>query len=165
MQPPLRASFLRRLPRRQWMGMFAAGLCLSLAIAALGAFGFGPVEQVDNAVLDAFMRRFASGTQAQHTVVVDIDDVSLSAVGQWPWPRYRIASLIDRIAAQKPAAIALDILFPEEDRVSLANIQQTYKRDFGIDVSFAGLPQGMLDNDGYLGQEIARAGVVGATYF
>jgi HD-GYP domain-containing protein (c-di-GMP phosphodiesterase class II) len=165
MQPLLHASFARRLARRQWVGMFAAGTGVAVVIAVLGACRFGPVERVDNAVLDTFVRVFASGAQARHTVVVDIDDVSLSAVGQWPWPRYRIASLIDRIAAQKPAAIALDILFPEEDRSSLANIQQTYKRDFGIDVSFAGLPDGMLDNDGFLGHEIARAGVVGSTYF
>ncbi|MEO9078019.1 MAG: HD domain-containing phosphohydrolase, partial [Rhodanobacter sp.] len=48
---------------------------------------------------------------------------------------------------------------------SLADLQRTFKRDFGIDVSFNGVPAGLQDNDGYLGQAMARADVVGARYF
>ncbi len=51
-------------------------------------------------------------------IVVAIDDASLSAMGQWPWPRSKLAEIIDRIAAQHPAAIAIDAFFPEPDRLS-----------------------------------------------
>lgn len=145
--------------------MLAAGLGVAVCIGLLGAYGAGPVARLDDLVLDAFVRHGANDAPVDDTVVVDIDDVSLSAVGQWPWPRYRVASLIQKLAAQQPAAIGLDILFPEPDRSSLNNIRQTFKRDFGVDVAFTGVPDGLLDNDGYLGFEIGQAGVVGSNYF
>jgi serine phosphatase RsbU (regulator of sigma subunit) len=50
------------------------------------------------------------------TVVVDED--SLARYGQWPWPRTLVARLVRQIAASKPRVLALDILFPEPDRLS-----------------------------------------------
>lgn len=52
--------------------------------------------------------------------IVEIDERALAEHGQWPWPRSRLAALIDRIAAAGPAAIGLDLLFPEADRYSPA---------------------------------------------
>lgn len=154
-----------RLSRKSTLSIFVIGLGVSFIIGALGFWQSHPTARLDHAFLDTFLKYSASGQRARDTVVVDIDDVSLSAVGQWPWPRYRVASLIQRIAAHQPAAIGLDVLFPEADRSSLVNIQHTFKRDFGIDVAFSGVPDGLLDNDGYLGYEMARAGVVGSNYF
>ena len=48
-------------------------------------------------------------------VVVEIDQKSLTAIGQWPWPRSVMAELVAAIHRHKPAAIALDILMPEVD--------------------------------------------------
>ncbi|WP_394000174.1 CHASE2 domain-containing protein [Luteimonas sp. WGS1318] len=151
--------------RRQGLCVLVAGVLVAVAVGIGGLLRVAPVERLDNAVLDGLMRATASGVPAPDAVVVDIDDVSLSAVGQWPWPRYRLAALVERIAADRPAAIALDILLPEADRVSLADIQKTFQRDFGIDVAITGVPDGLLDNDGYLGHAMAEAGVVGARYF
>lgn len=157
-------SFVR-LPRRQAFFFVLAGLSIALAIGLGGLFNVAPVARLDRFMLDTLLVRTASGAPAPDTVVVDIDEVSLSALGQWPWPRYRVAELVQRIAAEHPSAIAMDVTFPEPDRASLTDIQQTFKRDFGIDLSFNGVPAGLLDNDGYLGQEMARADVVGARYF
>ncbi|MEO7071759.1 MAG: CHASE2 domain-containing protein [Rhodanobacter sp.] len=154
-----------RLPRRLGLFFVLAGVMTAVAVGLGGVFGIAPVARLDRLVLDSLLVRTASGAAAPGTVVVDIDEVSLSAVGQWPWPRYRVAELIKQIAAAHPSAIAMDIVFPEADRASLADIKQTFKRDFGIDVSFHGVPPGLLDNDGYLGQEMARADAVGARYF
>ncbi len=51
-------------------------------------------------------------------VVVEIDQKSLAALGQWPWPRTRLADLIDMIAKAHPAAIGVDIMMPEADPLS-----------------------------------------------
>jgi HD-GYP domain-containing protein (c-di-GMP phosphodiesterase class II) len=154
-----------RLPRRQALFFLLAGLLIALAVGLGGLFNVAPATRPDRFALDTLLVQTASGAPASGTVVVDIDEVSLSALGQWPWPRYRVAQLIERIAAAHPSAIAMDIVFPEPDRASLADIQQTFKRDFGLDVSFNGVPAGLQDNDGFLGQEMARADVVGARYF
>ena len=148
----------------------ALALPLAAAVVALGIglleFNGAPaLQRVDNVFLDSFVSHATVDTPRSDTIVIDIDEVSLSAVGQWPWPRYRVASMIQRVAATGPAAIGLDILFPESDRTSLANIQQTFKRDFGVDMAFSGVPGGLLDNDGFLGHVLAETDVVGATYY
>jgi len=157
-------SFSRALTRRNAAMVFLLGAAVSAAVAVLAACRVAPLARLDDAALDALLAASASHAPATDTVSIDIDDVSLAAVGQWPWPRYRVAALIDRIAAGRPAAIALDILLPEEDRTSLANVRATFKRDFGLDIAITGVPPGLEDNDGFLGQEMARADVVGSSY-
>jgi adenylate cyclase len=50
--------------------------------------------------------------------IVDIDDKSLSRLGQWPWPRGLVAQLIDRLREAGVALVAFDIDFAEPDRTS-----------------------------------------------
>lgn len=154
-----------RVSRRQATVGALSGLVMALLVVAAALLGAPPLVALDHAVFDGFMQRAAVGEKPQQTLVIDIDDASLAALGQWPWPRYRIASLLQKVAAEKPAAVALDILFPEADRSSLSQLQENFKRDFGIDMSFTGVPAELLDNDGYLGQEITRANAITANYF
>ena len=48
-------------------------------------------------------------------VVVDIDRASIDALGAWPWPRATMARLVEAVATERPAAIAIDVLFSEPD--------------------------------------------------
>lgn len=50
--------------------------------------------------------------------IVDIDEASLAAVGQWPWSRQVMATMALRLTELGAAAIAFDVLFPEPDRLS-----------------------------------------------
>jgi adenylate cyclase len=50
--------------------------------------------------------------------IVDIDEQSLEQLGQWPWPRDKLAELVDRLHAAGAAAIAFDFIFAEPDRLS-----------------------------------------------
>lgn len=46
-------------------------------------------------------------------VVVDLDEASIGALGPWPWPRSRIADLLEALAGPYQArAVGLDIVFP-----------------------------------------------------
>lgn len=47
-------------------------------------------------------------------VIVDIDDTTLNKEGRWPWPRSKVATLVQRIKEEGAAVIAFDILFPEK---------------------------------------------------
>ncbi len=55
-------------------------------------------------------------------VVIDIDEPSLSRMapefGRWPWPRDTLATVLDYIEQQQPAAIVWDIVFSDADRIS-----------------------------------------------
>ncbi|HEX4044889.1 MAG TPA: adenylate/guanylate cyclase domain-containing protein [Gammaproteobacteria bacterium] len=46
--------------------------------------------------------------------VIDIDDKSLQIEGQWPWPRAKMADLVDKLAAAGAAEIVFDIFFSEK---------------------------------------------------
>jgi CHASE2 domain-containing sensor protein len=55
-------------------------------------------------------------------VVIDIDEASLARMGKefgrWPWPRDTLATVLEHIEGQKPAAVVWDILFSDSDRMS-----------------------------------------------
>jgi adenylate cyclase len=48
--------------------------------------------------------------------IVDIDEPSLARLGQWPWPRSVLASLVSRLQQDGAAAIGFDVTFAEPDR-------------------------------------------------
>ena len=54
--------------------------------------------------------------------IVDIDEQSLSKIGQWPWPRTTVANLLLELASKGAAVVAFDILFAEPDRSSVEEI-------------------------------------------
>ena len=54
----------------------------------------------------------------QPAVIVDIDEASMSAYGQWPWPRTLLADLVTKLARLGSVVIAFDIIFAEPDRMS-----------------------------------------------
>lgn len=57
----------------------------------------------------------------QGVIVVAIDDQSLTAFGQWPWPRALHADLLQRLKAGGVRAVGLDIIFAEPDRLNHTN--------------------------------------------
>ena len=52
---------------------------------------------------------------SDRVVIVAIDEKSLKKDGRWPWPRTRLAKLVDKLSNSGVAAIGLDLLFPEKD--------------------------------------------------
>lgn len=88
--------------------------------------------------------------------IIDIDDASLRKLGQWPWPRNKLAEMVDRLNGAGASAIAFDILFAEEDRTSPANIVEIWERaDLLNDVRLKSIP----DHDDMLAESISKANV------
>ncbi len=155
------ASVLRR--RASWMFLVSLGLSL---VFGLGAWQqWAPLQALDRLAYDQLSRLAATDAEATGVQVVSIDEASLAALGQWPWPRYRVAQLLARIAEAEPAAIAVDVLFSEADRTSLKALQQSFKHDFGVELQVSGVPEDLQDNDGYLGYVMGQIGAVGARFF
>jgi len=67
---------------------------------------------------DACQRLAPRARVSAPVVIVDVDGPSLARHGQWPWPRTVLARLVDRLAGTNPAAIGVDIIMPEADRLS-----------------------------------------------
>lgn len=93
-----------------------------LATAILSAMmlmpGDGPLPALRLALFDAFQRAMPRQRVSGPVHIVAIDEAAIRTYGQWPWPRTRLAELIDRTAAARPLAIGLDIIMPEADMSS-----------------------------------------------
>ncbi|WDP93357.1 MAG: CHASE2 domain-containing protein [Desulfobacter sp.] len=122
-------------------------------------------SSLDYFFYDRFMEIGSLPESDNRIIIVDIDETSLSQIGQWPWPRYRLAQMLTALSAMAPEAVALDILLPEPDRTSLNTLKAQFKKDFNLDLEFTGIPQVLRDNDAYLAQVLAQTGTLGARYF
>ncbi|MBI3362426.1 MAG: adenylate/guanylate cyclase domain-containing protein [Chloroflexi bacterium] len=97
--------------RVTWQTLVAIALIAIVGLAQL----FGVFEVLDLRATDfAFFLRGRRQPESP-VVILAIDEESFRQSGyQWPWPRSYIARIISAVAAQKPAAIVLDIFFYEE---------------------------------------------------
>ena len=110
------SSILARLPgvlSHAW-GL-ALVLCVCLGAWAMWLLDPIALQSLRLAQFDQFQRWHPRPTLPVAVRVVDIDEASLTAYGQWPWPRSRVAELVERLHAGGAAVIAFDVLFVEPD--------------------------------------------------
>lgn len=94
------------------------GLVLIAALAALRLADPPPVSALRLAYFDGLQRIAPRQPAASPVRVVDIDEGSLAALGQWPWPRDRLAELTRRLTLAGARTVAFDVIFAEPDRLS-----------------------------------------------
>ncbi|HEX2890743.1 adenylate/guanylate cyclase domain-containing protein [Vineibacter terrae] len=106
---------------RRWSRRLPVVAPLLILVAALALRMADPpgVARLRDFAFDTFQRLQPRSYDPQWNVrIVDIDEASLAAYGQWPWPRDRIARLVDKLTEQGAAVIAFDVLFAEPDASS-----------------------------------------------
>ena len=110
--------------------------------------------------------------------IVDIDEPSLAAIGQWPWPRVVLADLVTRLTAMDARVIVFDMVFAEPDRTSPTSIIGTWQRaqqlaaannpeHQTLDVAgLSRLTEQLSDHDAVFAQAIGASGrvVTGLTF-
>jgi adenylate cyclase len=97
--------------------VFAVGVLALAASAAAMALSPDPVGWTRARGFDAYQGAVSLGGGAPPSAAaVVIGERSLSEFGSWPWPRTRLADLIDRLAATGPRAVALAIVLDEAGR-------------------------------------------------
>jgi adenylate cyclase len=96
------------------------GLALAVLVVALAIRAVDPgfVEGTRLHGFDAAQRLWPRSEAIDPVQIVAVDEESLAAKGQWPWPRTLVADLVRRIAAGRPDVLGIDILFAEPDRFS-----------------------------------------------
>ncbi|HEX6929710.1 MAG TPA: CHASE2 domain-containing protein, partial [Gammaproteobacteria bacterium] len=98
-----------------------AGITLALlmvfVVHVAGIGNIRLVSQLENFAYDARVRLTMPGAGDSQVVILDIDERSISAEGQWPWPRDRLAATLDQLFDRYHArAVGFDMAFPEADR-------------------------------------------------
>jgi adenylate cyclase len=151
---------LRALPRwfKRRIG-YARLLCLALLIgfAALRVADPAPVEEIRVRTFDAFQRVDPRKKTARPVTIVDIDDKSLEKLGQWPWPRTRIADLITELTGLGAVVIAFDAVFPEPDRLNPAVAADTFPQ---LDEETRSKLRSLPSNDQIFADAIRKSRVV-----
>jgi adenylate cyclase len=83
------------------------------------ALGIWPVElltRVENYFYDLRVRLTLQEGVDPRVVIIDIDELSQAEQGRWPWPRDRLASLVDRLFDDYGArVVGFDVMFPEPE--------------------------------------------------
>jgi adenylate cyclase len=78
-----------------------------------------PVARLRLSVFDSYLNLAPRPADERFPVrIVDIDEPSLAKIGQWPWPRTRLAAIIDALKAAGARTITLDMILAEPDRLS-----------------------------------------------
>lgn len=96
------------------MRLAIVSAAVAITVAAQWFSPFRGVFPLDNSLRDHFVRMHASSAPETRIAIVDIDEASLSAVGAWPWPRTRIADLVEHLIGDFGArGVALDLVLPE----------------------------------------------------
>jgi CHASE2 domain-containing sensor protein len=139
--------------RGQPLGLALLILLLAVVLAP-NLFGLGFIRL---AAFDAYQRWAPRERHSAPAIIVAIDEESLRRYGQWPWPRTWLAQLVARIAEARPAAIGIDIVMPEADRLSPGRLPE-FVPGMGQDLiqRLSGLPS----NDAVLARTLQAAPVV-----
>jgi len=115
------------------------------------------VKRLDYKIYDligAISSKFGEHDNETYSVIVDVDEKSIQAFGQWPWPRILDAELITLIDDMSPSTIGVNILFPAEDRLSPLSIQKFYQNYFDTKINLDSLSLALQDNDKFLSDVI-----------
>ena len=144
-----RQSGLGRTPLGAGRGLLLPLLLLAGAAALLENIEATPLASLRHAQFDHFQRQMPRPRNDEPVIVVGIDSQSLAEHGQWPWSRSLLARLNNKIVADQPLAVGLDIVFAETDRYSPENLGKAQP----------GLPREMLaklpDPDAQLAASLA----------
>jgi CHASE2 domain-containing sensor protein len=96
--------------------IFLCGIVPAIFAAVLALYRPAFLARLDEAVYDILLRRAVTKPPGGRIVIVDVDERSLSAIGQWPWRRDVIGRLVGRLREMGASTIALDVIFAESDR-------------------------------------------------
>src|SRR6266705_2728498 len=152
-----RLRILRRWFKRRFG--YARLMCLALLIglAALRIADPAPVEELRVTTFDSFQRIDPRVQTARRVTIVDIDEASLAKLGQFPWPRTRIADLITGLTRLGAVVIAFDIVFSEPDRLNPDVAADTFR---DLDEETRSRLRALPSNDQILADAMRRSRVV-----
>ncbi len=149
-------KFIRRFGR--WFGVGrAVSLVLLAALVMLRIADPAPLEALRSRTFDLYQRIKPREAALRPAVIVDIDEASLKALGQWPWPRTLLADLNTRLTRLGAAVIAYDIIFAEPDRLSPAVAADSFRN---LDAATREELRKLPDNDTVFADAIRQSRVV-----
>lgn len=136
-----------------------AALLLALAVI-VRIWDPAPVAKLRLSIFDSYLDLAPRAADPAYPVrIVDIDEASLQSLGQWPWPRTRLAEIVDRLRAAGAKAVAFDLILAESDRLSPEAMAATLSQSAPL-ADLADKLKSAKSNDAILADAIGAAPVV-----
>ena len=133
------------------------GLVLLTVLIPIRIWDPYPLEELRLRGFDLYQNIKPRASTANPVVIVDIDESSVSTLGQWPWPRTVLVDLLTRIFEMQAVVVGFDVVFPEPDRASPREAVKHFRHiDQGMRELLAHLP----GNDDLFAQAIGAGRVV-----
>ncbi len=123
------------------------------------------LTQLDLWSYDARVRLFLPKTRESRVVILDIDEKSLNAEGRFPWPRDKMAKMVNQLFERyKVRVVGFDIAFPEADTSSglpiFESLAKGELKDNAEYLRFLNGARASLDYDQVFADEIRKWPVV-----
>ena len=147
------------------MQTILVGTVLTLLLLALAINKPTFVERLNNAVTDIQIGLLPKTALSPLPVIVEVDELSLAAFGQWPWPRYQMARLLEAIKQSGAAAVGIDAVFVEKDRTSPLEIQRVIEQDLQQKLPLTTIKESLWDYDTILAQTLKTGPFVPSYFF
>ncbi|MGE0384251.1 MAG: CHASE2 domain-containing protein [Gammaproteobacteria bacterium] len=128
------------------------------------------IDQMENLAYDTRLAVSGKAGIDERIVIVDIDERSLTAEGRWPWPRNKVAALVEKLfGTYRAGLVGFDVVFAEPDRSSGLNVLESLAQgelaaDQGFQTRFESL-RDQLDYDRIFAATLAKYPVVLGYYF
>jgi len=124
-----RLRILRRWFARKFGYARLACLALLIAFGALRLLDPAPIQELRVRTFDTFQLLDPRIKTVRPVTIVDIDEKSLAdpKLGQWPWPRTRVADVVENLTRLGAAVIAFDVVFSEPDRLNPDLAVETFR--------------------------------------
>jgi len=135
---------------------FLVGLLLTLVLVVTYLPNPSFIQYLNNKTTDVILANTDIKERSGSLVVVDIDEKSLDEYGQWPWPRYRVAKMLQKVQQLGAKSIGLNMIFAEPDRSSPRTIQNSIRDELGHKIDIEGVPKDLLDHDAVLAETLSK---------
>jgi adenylate cyclase len=124
-----RSRILRRWFARRFGYARLACLALLIAFGAVRVLDPAPIQELRVRTFDTFQLIDPRIKTARPVTIIDIDEKSLAdpRLGQWPWPRTRVADIITTLTRLGAVVIAFDVVFSEPDRLNPDIAAETFR--------------------------------------
>jgi HD-GYP domain-containing protein (c-di-GMP phosphodiesterase class II) len=142
------------------------GILPTIAVALLSLGRPAAFTHFEYGVYDRLTRAISPHKPRGHVAIVDVDERSLAAIGQWPWRRDTVATLLSKIRELGAPTIGVDVIFAESDRrggeddqpdAALAKTLREGRVVLGYAMRFDGQPDAGSCTPPSLGLSIAQA--------
>jgi adenylate cyclase len=106
-----------------WRAGISAFLLLLFVLQISGYFGHTVLDELEAISYDTRLQLTLPKTVDKRIVILDLDEKSLAAEGQWPWSRGKLAQLITLLFDHyNVRVLGFDIDFAEHDRTSAGGL-------------------------------------------